>query len=388
MTRVGFVLGQVGWMGAVNYYRNLFMAIQKSPETGIRPVVLAGFKSDVTAYEGLAEVIRSSMFDRASLSWLLSQFLARVLPGRDYLLYWFLRRHRIDMLSHSGRLWRGCSIPTLGWIPDFQHLRLVGFFDGKESAVRNAAFPNIIRRSEALVLSSQDALHDLKTYFPDIAIPAYVLNFVSCLQSSSNGSPSRIELMTRYKLDRPWFYIPNQFWAHKNHGVVVQALRQLKADGKRPLVVATGLTSDSRNSRYFPALMESVADYGLDDDFRVLGVVPYDEVVALMKYSTAVINPSLFEGWSTSVEESKSMGKSVILSSIAVHLEQRPQRAHYFDANDPHALAREMNAVLTQYDEVEDRKQQKIAAIEQSERTAAFAGQYAKIVSQIMGRRR
>ena len=51
-----------------------------------------------------------------------------------------------------------------------------------------------------------------------------------------------------------------------------------------------------------------------------------------MKYSIAVINPSLFEGWSTSVEESKIHDKQIILSSIPVHIEQSPERGYYFEA--------------------------------------------------------
>jgi glycosyltransferase involved in cell wall biosynthesis len=41
-----------------------------------------------------------------------------------------------------------------------------------------------------------------------------------------------------------------------------------------------------------------------------------------MRASTALINPSLFEGWSTTVEEAKSTGTPMILSDLGVHREQ------------------------------------------------------------------
>ena len=73
--------------------------------------------------------------------------------------------------------------------------------------------------------------------------------------------------------------------------------------------------------------------------FRPLGIVPYLDLMSLMRHSVAVINPSRFEGWSTTVEEAKSMGKSILLSDISVHREQAPDRAAFFSPDNPQALA-------------------------------------------------
>ena len=43
-----------------------------------------------------------------------------------------------------------------------------------------------------------------------------------------------------------------------------------------------------------------------------------------------MINPSLFEGWSSTVEECKSVGKNMILSDLNVHKEQYPTQT-FFD---------------------------------------------------------
>lgn len=385
--RVGFVLGQVGWLGGVNYFRNLFTAIQSLPDAKIQPVVFAGLKSDVSAFEGLAEIIRTPILDRYTLPWWASKFLSKVIPRRDYLLYWLLRKQRIDLLSHFGRLWRGCSIPSLGWIPDFQHLHLPEFFDENEIKGRDAKFIDIIRCSDAVLLSSQDALNDLYKFCPDNTTPTHVLRFVSCLHPNLDELPGRTELMARYKLDRPWFHIPNQFWAHKNHGVVVEALHLLKLQGNSPLVIATGSTSDNRNTEYFPSLMKRVSDYGLQDDFRALGLLPYLDVVALMKHSVAIINPSLFEGWSTSVEESKAMGKKIILSDITVHREQNPERGCYFGANDHAVLAKQMIIHIQQCDAAEDVIHQSKAHLEQRANREIFAMEYETIVFLVTGKR-
>jgi glycosyltransferase involved in cell wall biosynthesis len=85
--------------------------------------------------------------------------------------------------------------------------------------------------------------------------------------------------------------------------------------------------------------MKAVADCGVGKEFHALGVVGYREVQSLMFHAHAVLNPSLFEGWSTTVEEAKALGKRLLLSDIPVHREQAEGIAHFFDKTSPSALA-------------------------------------------------
>ena len=52
--------------------------------------------------------------------------------------------------------------------------------------------------------------------------------------------------------------------------------------------------------------------------------------MSLIYYSSAVINPSLFEGWSSTVEQAKAYNKKIILSDISVHREQKPKYSYFF----------------------------------------------------------
>lgn len=51
------------------------------------------------------------------------------------------------------------------------------------------------------------------------------------------------------------------------------------------------------------------------------------------------MQPSLFEGWSSFVEEARALGLPALLSDIPVHREQNPPGAKYFDPHDPEQLA-------------------------------------------------
>jgi len=232
------------------------------------------------------------------------------------------------------------------------------------------------------VLSSENALRDLSQSHLQNTIPTYILRFASLLKTPSDQLLSRSELMKKYKISRSWFHIPNQFWVHKNHKLVIDALSILKSKNKCPLVITTGNTQDYRNPSYFSSLMNLVTENNLEHEFRILGMVPYEDVVALMKYSTAVINPSRFEGWSTTVEESKALGKTIILSDIPVHREQDPQYAHYFDVNSVDQLAKCMEFLEGSFNEAPINLQH--VATDKKEAVLAFAEQYENIVLKVI----
>ena len=65
------------------------------------------------------------------------------------------------------------------------------------------------------------------------------------------------------------FFLPNQFWRHKNHQVVIDALTILKKRGRDVVVAATGGTDDPREPNYFRNLMAQVENGGLERIFAI-----------------------------------------------------------------------------------------------------------------------
>lgn len=58
-----------------------------------------------------------------------------------------------------------------------------------------------------------------------------------------------------------------------------------------------------------------------------------------MKHSQAVLQPSLFEGWSTVIEDAISLQVPVVASSLPVNIEHLGPEGNYFDAHDEERLA-------------------------------------------------
>jgi glycosyltransferase involved in cell wall biosynthesis len=341
LIRVGFVIAlSDGWIGGANYFRSLLSALYENPERKIEAVIFTGCKSQAKQLEGfLAEkIVRSRLLDHGSLPWLIRKLWQRIFK-HDLLLEILLKKHGVSVLSHSGWLGKDASIPTIGWIPDFQHVHLPELFDATEIALRDRNFQELCQYCTKVIVSSYSAQSDFANFSPEYKSKSEVLQFAVSSQNIETKLPTRSELEERYQFVGNYFLLPNQFWRHKNHRVVIEALGLLKREGKNVLVLATGSTEDYRSPQFFSSLMARAKELDVLDSFRPLGLVPAHDLATLMRYASALINPSYFEGWSTSVEEAKSLGKRVVVSDIAVHREQNPPQARFFPPDNSELLA-------------------------------------------------
>ncbi len=392
MIRVGFILSYTdsNWVGGINYLSNLLHAIAKVPDRKIEPVLIVSPSISAHILEAFPpwQTLRTALVDGQHRRWSLARKLCERLWGRDFLMERFLKQHRIHMLSHSGHLGRRAKVPTIGWLADFQHCRMPECFQPAEIAARNRGYRRISTQCTTVLLSSIDAQHDLAQFDIGALSSSRVLHFVSGFSSHVSPMIDEDVLRSRYNIVGPYFHLPNQFWIHKNHRVVIDALTVLKARGKSATVLCTGYTKDRRWTEYFDELMRHARDKSVSDCFIVLGLVPYEDMACLMMHSVGVINPSLFEGWSTTVEEAKSLGLTIILSDIAVHREQDPERGIFFNPNNAEELADTLSKVLENYTAVREYGFQKAAKSHMPSRFLAFGVGYQNIALDTFSRKR
>jgi len=343
--RVGFVINLKNneWLGGVNYYRNLISAIGENPERKIEPVIITGYDSDNTFLSSIPAlpIIKDHIFDSDHPYTLLRPIIQRLMR-RDIVQEHYLKnlmiKNDIPVLSHSGSLGKSADIRTIGWIPDFQHKHLPDFFSKSEVAGRDKIFRILCAECNRVIFSSNAAKSDAEKSYPEYAKKFRVLHFATTSMDLC-GLPDFTVLKEKYQITGPYFIVPNQFWAHKNHMVILEALNLLRSQNHPVTVIATGNTSDYRKPDYFKTLGKKIQDYQISDNFKIIGIVPYKELLQLMIHANAVINPSLFEGWSTAVEEAKALNLKIILSDIPVHREQNPENGIFFPPHDPDRLA-------------------------------------------------
>ena len=316
-----------GWLGGVNYFKNLFFALSLVNDGSICPYLPPNNPEELFEHV--------NKFKKSAFYW--DKFVCAI-TGRKYNKMDTIVK-KADILSHCYTVYKNTC--CICWIPDFQHLHLPDMFEQSELVHRNETFADMAKNANTIILSSYDALNDFKKFAPEHANKARVLNFVSYIDPQVYDVTNNIsaQVSATYDLPKKYFYVPNQFWKHKNHICVLNAIALLKKQGVDVNVVFSGSKSDYRDNSFFSEILDIIQKYNIQQNVRLLGVIKLTEVYYLMRHCVSIINPSLFEGSSSTVEEAKSIGKNIILSDLNVHREQNPMNALYFSPHDCEQLA-------------------------------------------------
>ena len=389
MIKTGFILQiqETGWTGGMNYFKNLLNAISSFPERKIEPVIFTGSRN-ITQIQQLfptIPVIYSPLLENGHPFSLIRKGVKKIF-GRDYFIERLLKKNQIRVLSHSGCFKTTFGLATIGWIPDFQHKFLPAFFNSSDLNQRDREYEMLVKYCQAVIFSSNTVKSDAIRFYPEYKDKFFVLHFVSDINSEPMSDLH--SLKTKYDIPEKFFLLPNQFWIHKNHKIVLEAVKILKSQQKNILVLATGSKEDYRNPDYFKSIEQKIDEFGIGDNFRILGMVPFPDLKGLMIGAIGLLNPSLFEGWITSVEEAKSLGLKIILSDISVHIEQAPEFSRYFDPENPEQLASILWDEWVHYDEQIKKERIENAQKKFPARRKEFAENYEKIVISITNRDR
>jgi glycosyltransferase involved in cell wall biosynthesis len=342
--RIAFAdLESAGWTAGGHYLRNLFSGLH-AIELECRPeIVLVRTSLDLSVLSSYAD--QTIICPAQPFRYNVQKRLVRELPSR--IQRWVepqpplvatLHENTVDCFFSLDPMGPKFHLPVLTWIPDFQHKHLPEMFSESERRTRDELFQRTGRYATRVVLSSQTVLRDYEDFAKRGYAEARVVSFVAQVPTEIYKIDS-VTVCKKYNLPERFFYLPNQFWKHKNHQVVIEALALACARRPQLTVVCTGNTHDYRHPHYFAQMLAQIAERNLRHNLIILGLVEHSMTYQLMRQAIAVLQPSLFEGWSTTIEEAKSLGKRVIASDIAIHREQNPAESRYFIPQNAQSLA-------------------------------------------------
>lgn len=235
---------------------------------------------------------------------------------------------------------------SIFWIPDFQEKHLPEFFNNDEIEKRNQFSAEIAKKNRSIVFSSNDAANDFNELYTENKCKKAVVPFA--VNHPEYTHLDILLLKQKYQIHQPYFFSPNQFWKHKNHSVIIDAAKILLEKGIHQFQIAfSGKESDFRNPEYAHQLKEKVKLLNLENNILFLGFIDRAEQLQLMNHAIAVIQPSLFEGWSTVIEDAKSMHQPIVASNLKIHQEQlKHYKSVLFDPTNAEELASFLEAYL------------------------------------------
>ena len=329
-------LGNRGWIGGLYYLKNIIFSCLQSEKikNSFDMVVLIDPKhADIFDCFADTDGVELRIFAGES-KWKLMLYEMRLIWMQGVKYCYALELNKI------GRFFKRKGI---FWIPDFQHRTLPEFFSQEELARKQEKDTEMVMSKNRMVLSSLDAKNDLERFYPGYRCKIEVVHFVSYIEPEIRAITPELEEKVREKfgLKKKYIYLPNQFWQHKNHIVAVRAIEELKKRGALADhdFVFTGNLEDYRNPAYINRLKEIMEAPQVADAIRLLGFVDRTEQLCIMKNAQFIVQPSLCEGWGTVLEDAKVLDKTVLLSDIPVHREQKNEKCRLFHPNEPEELA-------------------------------------------------
>jgi glycosyltransferase involved in cell wall biosynthesis len=324
--KIGFLdRTQANWTAGASYTRSMVNALSVARDGDCELLVLSGRKS---SFEQLPPGVGAARIDSDTPS---------ILEIRDA-----VAAHGLDLLLPvTEALLPETACALVGWVPDFQHCHLPEYFNDEELRMRDRYFGYLIDNCDAMMFSSKAVLADFRSLYPGFKGQSACAHFSSGFayeEDIAEGDPRFV--IGKYGLPDGFVLVANQFWKHKNHRLVVEAVALARRANPSVHVVMVGVPSDSRDPRntHLTELFQRLSVEKLFPSISVLGEVPFADLVALMRCALEVVQPSRFEGWNTTVEDALALGKRVACSDLATHREQATD-AFFFPQDDAGPLA-------------------------------------------------
>lgn len=319
------------WMGGANYYLRLCQLLDNySDNIHVTIFIQKNIDDDLRRQFEALKIVNCVYLERTQQS-IFGQISSLVF-GMDFFVAKLIKKYNISILLENACFYGwALKIPVISWIPDLQHAFLPHFFSFKTRLKRDIGFYLQSKGNRRIMLSSFDAKSQFcNRYKVKCKSKIDVVRF-----SVKKNNVSKLEIektLNKFNISSKFIFVPNHYWPHKNHKLIIDAIAKLKGLGLCSYqIISTG----NIKTDYYSEVLEYAKLKGVTcEEFISLGFVSSLDVCCLMHAASAVINPSLFEGWSTPVEEAKSLNKYLLLSDIEIHREQVKNNASFFGVKD------------------------------------------------------
>ena len=242
----------------------------------------------------------------------------------------------------------GNNIPWIGYVYDFQHRYLPHFFSKRECDQRDKDFSKMLRVAPGVIVNSSFVKNDITKFYPDTCSQIFSLPFTPA-PSTSWFDIAPESVCAKYGIPQKYFIICNQFWLHKDHATAFTAFANFSLRFPDVHLVCTGAIGDHRYDQYFERLTSQLREQRISQKVHILGLIPKDDQISILRGAMALIQPTLSEGGpgGGAVYDSVALGIPSIVSDIKVNQEIKGEDGVvFFKASDSESLYQKMLEVM------------------------------------------
>lgn len=300
----------------------IFTVFEKNQKGDFQPDIIApgAFVSRLEYYK---------KFVILSLRFVLTRKRFSVLECKARALEKVLEHYEIDMVWSVQPLTFPIQIPffTTSW--DISH-RITPYFPevsgrGVELSRRNLVSESVFAHAYKILVGTARGREEIQ--FAYGVNPERIL-----IRPLPTNSPSDLLELPRNPL---LFFYPANFWIHKNHNMVLEALRM--AIDKSNLDIKVIFSGSDKGN--LPSIRAKIKFFGLEHNTEILGFVGIQEISRLLLTSNAMIFASLIGPDNLPPLEALAHGCRVIVADIPGAREQLGDCAEYFSPSSPSQLS-------------------------------------------------
>jgi glycosyltransferase involved in cell wall biosynthesis len=264
-----------------------------------------------------------------------------ILPRRDRQLFADIDLVIVPTISYYPIFF--LPVPFVITIHDFQERYLPSFFSPLDRLLRNIFQLRLSRHAAHILCESNYVRRDIIKF---LAIKSEKISIIpappprSIMESPATPRHCR-EVKLRYHLPDLYLYYPAQFWHHKNHLRLLEALLLIRQRHPELHLVLSGARHNS-----YDLVRKKITELELDDVVHIVGYADYADLPAIYQLSQALIMPSLFESISIPIYEAFALGIPVCCSNILALPEQVGTAGLLFDPLNTSDIADTCNSLL------------------------------------------
>lgn len=239
------------------------------------------------------------------------------------------------------------GLPYLCPVHDFEHRIHPQFPEvthHNEQMKREYLYRNIARSASCVLVDSETGKEDMLRFYGEYGIGpdrVRVLPFLpSPALAAEVSAEERADIRRRHNLPERFFFYPAQFWPHKNHRRIVEALALLRErDGLDTGMVFAGTYDDEIRRACHDQVAGFCRERGLEPCVRFLGYVPDADMAGLYSEAVALVMPTFAGPTNIPVLEAWRHGCPVLTSDQRGNREQAGDAALLVDPESVEAIA-------------------------------------------------
>lgn len=190
------------------------------------------------------------------------------------------------------------GVPFIFEVHDLQHRLQPEFpevsYMENEWARREGFFSTAIQKASIVLVDSDEGKKNVLQFYHCDSKKVKVISRTVPSGSKINLSEEKTKrIVKKLNLPTKFFFYPAQFWPHKNHYRIIEAIGMLKKkySAKIPIVL-NGVTFPEWD--VLSACQALAERYGIEDQVFYLGYISDEELIALYKNAVALVMPTYF----------------------------------------------------------------------------------------------